>query len=124
MNTVLWVLQGLAGFMFIMAGGMKMMQSKENLGKRMAWVEDYSATQIRLIGLAELLGGLGMILPGLTHVLPILTPIAAACLAIIMAGAAYTHIRRKEFNGLVAPIVLLILSILIAIGRFWISPLI
>ncbi len=122
MNIVLWVLQGLAGVAFLMAGGMKAMTPKEKLGERMAWVEDYNATQIRLIGLAEVLGGLGLILPGLTNILPILTPIAATCLVIIMAGAVYTHLRRKENNGLVAPIVLLIIPVVIAIGRFWISP--
>jgi hypothetical protein len=40
-----------------------------------------------------------------------------------MAGAIYTHVKRKENNGLIAPSVLLLLSALIAVGRFWILPL-
>ena len=123
MNIVLWIAQGLAGVMFLIAGIMKSTQPKEKLAARMAWVEDYSPTQIRLIGLSEVLGGLGLVLPALTGILPILTPIAAACLIVIMAGAIYTHLKRKENNGLIAPSVLLLLSALIAVGRFWILPL-
>ena len=122
MNIGLWVAQGLAGLMFFLAGSMKVVQGKEKLRGRMGWVDDYSAAQVRLIGLAELLGGLGLILPGLTGIFPILTPIAAACLTIIRAGAVYTHFRRKETSTLAAPVVLLVLPIFIAIGRFWISP--
>ncbi len=123
MNIALWIMQGLAGVMFLLAGVLKASQPKEKLAKNMAWVEDFSATQIRLIGLSEILGGLGLILPGVTHILPVLTPIAAACLAVIMGGAVYTHLRRKENNGMVAPAVLLLLSVIVAIGRFFISPL-
>lgn len=122
MDIVLWIAQGLAGVMFILAGSMKATQNKGKLRARMGWVDDFTDIQVRLIGIAELLGGLGLILPGLTKILPILTPVAAACLAIIMVGAVYTHIRRKETNGLAAPVILLVLPIFIAIGRFWISP--
>lgn len=43
---------------------------------------------IRLIALAEVLGGLGLILPGLLRIRPGMTPLAAAGLVIIMTGAA------------------------------------
>ena len=48
------------------------------------------------IGLAEVLGAVGLVLPMLLGIVPILTPIAAACLAVIMAGAVATHAKRKE----------------------------
>ncbi len=57
MNTALWIAQGILGALFIMAGFMKSVQPKEKLSKNMPWVYDYSALQVKLIGLSELLGG-------------------------------------------------------------------
>jgi uncharacterized membrane protein YphA (DoxX/SURF4 family) len=122
-NVVLWILQILAGGLFVLSGLTKVIQSKEKLAPTAPWVEDFSAAQVRLIGLAELLGSLGLILPGLTGILPVLTPIAATCLVVIMAGAVYTQFRGKETKGLILPMVALLVSLLVAIGRFWISPL-
>jgi uncharacterized membrane protein YphA (DoxX/SURF4 family) len=122
-NTVLWILQILAGVLFVLTGSLKLTQSKEKLGASAAWVEDYSAAQLRLIGSAELLGALGLVLPGLTGIMLILTPVAASCLALMMMGAIYTHFRRKEYRKLVLPAVMLLVLLVIAIGRLWILPL-
>jgi hypothetical protein len=117
MNIALWVLQGLLAFIMLAAGGMKVASPKAKLtaNPRMAWANDFSETQIKLIGLAEVLGGIGLIVPWATHILPILTPTAAACLAVIMLGAAATHIKRKEPP---APAVLALLCVGVAVGRF------
>ena len=123
MNIFLWVLQILAGLLFLMVGIMKAAQTKEKLREGAAWVEDFSATQVRLIGLAELLGGLGLILPGLTGILPNLTQIAPASLAVQMILAAYTNWRLKEYKQIAVPVVFLLLVVMIAIGRLWGAPL-
>jgi predicted PurR-regulated permease PerM len=73
---------------------------------------------IRLISVAEILGALGLILPGVTGIAPILTPVAASGLAIIMIGAVITHARRKERRSAAMNLVLLILAVAVAIGRF------
>ena len=122
MDIFFWILQVVAAVAFLMAGSMKLIRTKEQLAGMMGWVEDYSRTQIRLIGAAEILGALGLILPPLTRILPWLAPVAAAALVVLMAGAAYVHYQRKEMSKLTAPVVLLLLSALIAIGRFWIAP--
>ena len=121
-NIALWILQILAGVLFVMAGITKVTKSTEKLAASAPWVEDFSATQVRLIGLAEMLGSFGLILPGLTGILPILTPIAAVCLVVILVGAVYTQLRRKETGELALAAFLLLASLLIAIGRFWVSP--
>jgi uncharacterized membrane protein len=123
MNIVLWILQGLLALVFLMAGVMKSTRTKEQLGSRMAWVEDFSPTVIRLIGLAELLGALGLILPAVTGILPWLTPLAATGLVLVMAGASFTHYRRKEFSSIGMTLILLILAGITAVGRFWMFPL-
>ncbi|MEV4552494.1 DoxX family protein [Nonomuraea wenchangensis] len=82
------------------------------------WVEDFTLTQIRLIGAVELLGALGLILPAVTGIASFLTPLAATGLAITMLGAAATHARRKEPTAVVVNMVLLAPAALIAWGRF------
>ena len=126
MGTILWVIQIALGLMFLMAGAMKLMRTKEQVvasGDMMAWANDFSANNIKLIGLAEVLGAVGLVLPAATGILPILTPIAAVCLAIIMAGAAYTHYRRGEIvPSVIMNLVLLALLLFVAYGRFVAEP--
>ena len=116
MNIALWIVQGLLAFVFVMAGFMKISQPKDKVKEKgMAFVEDFSDGQIRLIGLLEILGAVGLILPGLTGILPVLTPIAAIGLALTMAGAAFTHIRRGgETQMFVTNLVLLALALFVA----------
>jgi hypothetical protein len=117
MNTTLWVMQGLLAFAFVGASAMKLLTPKEKLDARpeMGWSKDFTAGQVKLLGLAELLGAIGLIVPWATQILPVLTPIAALCLTVIMGGAAMTHIKRKESP--VVPLVLAGLAIAIAVGR-------
>lgn len=43
----------------------------------MGWATDFSETQIRLIGAAEVAGGVGLIVPAATGIMPLFTPVAA-----------------------------------------------
>ena len=54
---------------------------------RVTWANDFSAPQIKLIGLAEVLSAIGLVLPLVLGVLPVLTFLAAAGLALRMPGA-------------------------------------
>lgn len=120
MNVVLWVLQILLALVFLGAGVMKLMRTRDQLrSSGMAYVEDFSDTTMKLIGAAEVLGALGLVLPAATGVAPILTPVAAAALAVVMVGAVVTHVRRKEYpKDLVLPAALLVMSVIVAWGRF------
>jgi len=122
MNIALWIVQGVLALAFLMAGGMKIMRSKEQLAANMAWVEDFSAAQVRGIGVLEILGALGLILPAAIGILPILTPLAGVGLALLMVGAALTHLRRSEANMIPVNVVLLLLAAFVAYGRFVLSP--
>ena len=86
-------------------------------------MEDFSQEKVRLISTLEIVGALGLVLPALTGVLPWLTPLAALGLALLMAGAVYTHLRRKEGPAVVPPAVLLLLAALVAVGGFLVVPL-
>ena len=98
MLIALWIVNIVLALLMLGAGFAKATSSKQKLAEnpRMAWTEDFSPVAIRLIGIAEVLGGLGLILPLATGIAPILTPIAAVGLAILMLGATVVHIRRKE----------------------------
>jgi hypothetical protein len=117
LNTTLWILQALLAFVFVGAGAMKLLTPKARLvEKGQGWASELSGSQVKLIGAAELLGGIGLVVPWATATLPGLTPIAAAALVLLMGGAALTHVRRKEPPA--PPIVLAVLAAIVAIGRF------
>jgi hypothetical protein len=110
-NVVLWVLQGLLTAGFLGSAGFKLTQPYEKLGKTLGWVSHFRPPVVRLIATAEL--------PAATRIAPILTPIAAAGLAATMIGALITHVRLRDPINLMAPsAVLLVLSAVVAWGRF------
>jgi hypothetical protein len=118
-NVALWIVQILLAFAFLFAGGAKLAQPREALAQRgMAYVEDFTATQVKLIGALEVLGALGVILPFATGIAPVLTPIAAVGLALQMVGAIVVHVRRGESAPIAANAVLCALAVFVAVGRF------
>jgi uncharacterized membrane protein YphA (DoxX/SURF4 family) len=116
MNVFLWILQALLAAAFLAAGATKLSQPKDKLRSRMGWVDQFEARSVKLIGGSEVLGALGLVLPWATGIAKVLTPLAAVGLAIVMAGATVVHIRRKE--PAYPPIVLGVLAIVVAVGRF------
>jgi uncharacterized membrane protein YphA (DoxX/SURF4 family) len=117
-NVFLWIVQILLAAAFLGAGLTKISQPRAKLQTNMSWVEDFSDNNVKLIGAAEVLGAIGLVLPWLTGIAKVLTPLAALCLAVAMAGAVYVHIRRKEVPRTLPAAVLLVLSLVVAIGRF------
>ncbi len=127
MNTVIWVLQGILATMFLMAGLMKVSNSKNEIKKKgaghMDWVEDLSAGNIKLIGILEVFAAVGLIIPQWTGILPWLTPLSAAGLALTMIGAVILHMRRGDGAKSVSVNVLLfLLAAFISYGRFVLIP--
>lgn len=115
MNTALWVAQALLAAIMIAAGAPKLLLPRALLVQKMTWTKDARAALVRLLGLAEVLGGLGLILPPLLGIAPILTPIAAACLSLILVGALVTKLRSRESP--VLPAVAMLLAGFIVVGR-------
>ncbi|HEX2915852.1 MAG TPA: DoxX family protein [Chloroflexia bacterium] len=122
MDLVLWVLQGLVALVFLFAGILKLTQPVQRLGNRMEFVNEVPEWVVRLIGLAELLGGCGLILPTLSGVATWLTPLAALGLALVMLLASGFHSRRGEYSRLPVTLVLLGLAVSVAVGRYLVVP--
>ena len=119
MNVVLWIVAGVLAAAFLASGLMKLAQPKKKIvDSGMGWAEDFSDGAVKGIGALEVLGALGLILPAVFDVAPVLVPIAAVGLALVMAGAAVVHARRKETPMVVANLVLLALAVFVAWGRF------
>ena len=123
MNTVLWIAQGLLTLVMLLPGIAKLTNSNEQLklkgSGRMDWTDDISATNVKLIGVVEVLIGLGLILPMLLDIQAWLTPLAAIGAICTMLGAIILHFRRKDgASAIVANFVILLIAVFVAYGRF------
>lgn len=119
MNVVLWVIAAVLAAAFLASGGMKLSQPKEKLAASgLRWTEDFSSGMVKLIGGLEVLAAIGLILPGALRIASVLVPLAALGVVLLMIGAAITHARRKEFQGILVALVLLVPAALVVWGRF------
>ncbi len=113
MKYALWVAQVLLALAFLSAGAMKLITPDETLT---AWYP-FPAWFIRFIGVCELLGAAGLILPGLLRIRHRLTPLAAAGLAVIMAGATATTLAIGGGASALMPLALGLLAAFVVYGR-------
>jgi DoxX-like family len=84
----------------------------------MGWVDDFSPGTVKVIGALEVLAAIGLVLPAALDVVPVLVPLAAVGLVALMIGAAVTHARRRETPMIAVNVVLLVLAVVVAWGRF------
>ena len=99
---IMWAIQILLAVAFGAVGTMKLVRSKAQLAANphMGWMQSVPEAQIKLLGVAEVLGAIGLVAPMATGIAPMLTRVAAACLAALMGGAVATHMSRREPAGL------------------------
>jgi uncharacterized membrane protein YphA (DoxX/SURF4 family) len=127
MNIALWIAQVLLAAVFAASGTIKGLGSKDWLrATGQTGVSHYSIPFIRFVAVSELFGVAGLILPRALNVAPVLTPLAAACLGVLMVGAANAHARlarenpgrrAKERRNIGTNVVLLSLCLFVALGR-------
>jgi uncharacterized membrane protein len=121
MNTLLWVLQGLAALVYGASGIMKVfMFDKIREGvpsfgalPREAWMA---------LGIIELVCVVGLIVPGVTGWRPGLTAVAAAVLAVESLVFIGVHVTYNEVGSIVMSAVLGLLMAFIAYGRMVLKP--
>ena len=114
---ILWSIQIFLALAFAAAGTMKLVRSREQLAvsPHMGWVHSIPEAQIKLLGVAEILGAIGLVAPMASGVAPFLTRAAAVGLATLMGGAVATHTMRREPAG--AATILALLTIVVATLR-------
>jgi hypothetical protein len=81
------------------------------------WANDFKPEHIRLIGVLEVCAGVGLIVPLLLPSLTMLAPLAAVGIALVMAGAIVTHLRRAEYPIMVGNLMWLGLALFLAYGK-------
>lgn len=114
---MMWGIQIVLAVAFGAAGTMKLVRSKAQLAANphMGWVHSIPEAQIKLLGLAEVLGGIGLVAPMATGIAPFLTRTAAVCLTALMGGAVATHTSRRE--PATAATIFAVLTIVVATFR-------
>jgi len=115
MTITLWIVESLLGLIFVITGSFKFFQTKEKVvASGGTWAADFQPGIIKIIAGVELISGLAVIVPRLLGHGHYLTFIAAASIAIIMTGAIYTHIKRKEFQHAMINLVFLLMALFVA----------
>ena len=99
---------------------MKIARSREQLVTAgMGYAQRFPPGAIKGIGVLEVLAAVGLIFPAITGIAPVFVPLAASGVAVLMLGAVITHVRlRDPFGQTVPAIVLLLVAIFVAWGRF------
>jgi len=118
MNIALWIVQVLLALLFLFTGGMKLVMPIEEMTQQLPMPGWF----LRFIGVCEMLGGLGLILPWLLRIRPGLTPLAATGLVVIMIGATVTTIMTGQIAISLVPLVVGILCLFVAYGRWRLAP--
>jgi len=116
---VLWIVQALLAVVFLSAGTMKLVLPLDTLTA----LTPLPGLFIRVVGVAEVLGGLGLILPGLLRIRPNLTPLAAAELVHIMLGATLVTLAMGGDAVLaLIPLAVGSLAAFVSYGRWRVAP--
>ncbi|MFF7945140.1 DoxX family protein [Nocardia gamkensis] len=119
MNIVLWILQAVLAAVFLGAGLTKIARRKEQLVAPLGeWVNSFSASGLKMLGLVEVLGAVGLVVPPLVGVAPVLSPLAAVGIIVIMVGAVVAHARDSAGPKIAMNIALGVFAAVVAWGRF------
>jgi len=118
MDIALWAVSGILAVLYLGAGIVKTVRTREQLAPMLGWVRDAPVWSVKAIGIAEILGAIGLVVPWLTGIAPVLTPLAAVGLVIVQIGAIPVHLRRGEGRQVPANVVLLLAALFVAVFRF------
>ena len=124
LNTVLWTAQIFLAIVFFVTGAGKLILPMEKLYEIIPWTKTVSSLPIRLIGFTEIIGSIGLILPSLLRIKPWLTPWAATGVAVVMLLAIIFNLSMGETSVIGINIILFLIAIFVAWGRFNKSPII
>ncbi len=121
-NISLWIAQVLLAAMFLLTGFLKLTLPVEKMAPIMPWAADAPLGFVRFAGIAELAGSIGLVLPALLRIKPILTAWAATGIATILVLSIPVHIVRGETSSLGLNVLLLVMALFVAWGRFKRAP--
>jgi uncharacterized membrane protein YphA (DoxX/SURF4 family) len=94
-DVVAWILRSIVAVVFVLHGVLFAWQpprSRERMREEMP----ITPFQVRLLGIAEVLGGIALVVLPAADVLIPLAYAAAAGIAIVLIGATVVHFRKRE----------------------------
>ena len=111
-NVAIWGASGLLAALFVASGLMGKLLNAEEAQRSFAEHFGLPAAMARFIGVCETAGAIGILIPRLAS-------LAAAGLAIIMLGAAYSHLvlAGDPAQNLIVPAVALVLLVFVGLQR-------
>ncbi len=119
MNRLITGIQILLGIAFTLIGCMKLFAPLSTLATSMDWVYLFPEIVVRLIGAAELLGGLALLIPLVLKRMHRLSAFAALGLMLIMVLASLLHLSRPGEKGMViVNVVIFVLAAIVMFKRF------
>jgi hypothetical protein len=119
MDTAITVIQVLLTLLFTSGGLTKLTLPYARFTKMpfQGWSNDFEPEHIRLIGVFEASAAVGMIVSLLLDSPTMLTPLVAVGMALVMAGAMATHLRRSEYLNMVGNLTWLGLALFVAYDK-------
>lgn len=115
MDNAITIMQGLIGVLLAVGGLLKIAipYAKYSNVPAVGWSKEFTPAQINLIGFLEMGGGVGLIVPLFLDSPTLLAPLAAVGIALYMAGAMATHLRRSEYLHMVGNLMLFLVPALL-----------
>ncbi len=103
MDNVITLFQLFLALVFTSGGLFKLIRPYDRFIEMpfQAWAKDFKPEHVRLIGVFELAAAVGMFALLLVPSLKTLTPLVAISMALVMAGAMATHLRRSEYLNMI-----------------------
>ncbi len=115
MYTALWIVEGLLGLLFVITGSFKFFQSREKvIESGGTWAEDFAPATVKLIAGIELISGILVIIPRVLGYQYYFAFGGSFCIAVIMMGAIFTHVMRREFKHAGINVVFLLMALFVA----------
>jgi hypothetical protein len=121
MNILLWVLQGLAAFLYGALGVMKVFMF-DKVSEDVRSFDALPRKAWMVLGILELVCTVGLIVPAAFHWQPALTVVAATVLAIESLAFIGVHVKYRETTPMILSGVLGLLMVFIAYGRMVLKP--
>lgn len=116
MNIAYWILAGLLAVFYLYSGGIKIVQSQDQLAGMMGWAGTaVPMWGVRVLGILEVMAAAGLVLPPLTGIAPRLALLAAVGLAILQLGALVFHLVRGESSDVWLNLALIVFALVVAV---------
>ena len=117
MDGIAWVFSIVLAIFFLVVGYLKAYRF-EKAKEYFQWIADLPEIIVKIIGGVEILGAMGLILPMFSETYAWLTAIAAGALAMLQLMAIAFNVRQRDFDSVWLNVLLAIMLLVVAYGRF------